>query len=142
MARRVLVDTGPIVALLDRRDTHHAWAKSELANLRDPLLTCEAVFSEVFFLLSRIRGGNGLLLGLLRQELVRADPDFSYSAHWKEILGHIERYASVPMSFADACLVTMTEIERDCFIFTTDRDFLTYKRNRRQPIPLISPFQN
>jgi predicted nucleic acid-binding protein len=52
----------------------------------------------------------------------------------------LERYANLPMSFADACLVRMSEIERDCIIFTTDRDFLTYRRNRRQAIPLISPF--
>ena len=140
MARRVFVDTGPIVALLDRRDTHHQWAKREVAKLRDPLLTCEAVLSEVFFLLSRVRGGNAVLIGLLRDELVRVAADFSYSDQWSEILDHIERYRGVPMSFADACLVRMSEIERDCLIFTTDRDFLTFKRNRRQPIPLISPF--
>jgi hypothetical protein len=51
----------------------------------------------------------------------------------------------VPMSFADACLVRMSEMERDTLIFTTNRDFLTYRRNpyrrnRRERIPLISPF--
>jgi predicted nucleic acid-binding protein len=60
--------------------------------------------------------------------------------HSAEILDRLERHSSVPMSFADACLVRMSEIERDCLVFTTDRDFLTYKRNRRQSIPLISPF--
>jgi uncharacterized protein len=140
MARRVFVDTGPIVALLDRRDSHHEWAKAEIAKLREPLVTCEAVLSEVFFLLSRVRGGSAVLIGLLRDELVRVAANFSYREHWVEILDHLERYTSTPMSFADACLVRMSEIERDCFIFTTDRDFLTYRRNRRQHIPLISPF--
>jgi predicted nucleic acid-binding protein len=140
MARRVFVDTGPIVALLDRRDTHHEWAKREIAHLREPLLTCEAVVSEVFFLLSRVRGGNATLIALLRDGLVRMAANFSYRDHAAEILDRLERYSSVPMSFADACLVRMSEIERDCLVFTTDRDFLTYKRNRRQSIPLISPF--
>jgi rRNA-processing protein FCF1 len=72
--------------------------------------------------------------------LVLASPNFSYADHSAEILRHLERYANLPMSFADACLVRMSEIERDCIIFTTDRDFLTYRRNRRQAIPLISPF--
>ncbi len=140
MARRVFVDTGPIVALLDRRDTHHEWAKREIAHLREPLLTCEAVVSEVFFLLSRVRGGNATLIALLRDGLVRMAANFSYRDHSAEILDRLERYSSVPMSFADACLVRISEIERDCLVFTTDRDFLIYKRNRRQSIPLISPF--
>ena len=140
MARRVLVDSGPLVALLDRRDVHHHWVQRELAHLHEPLLTCEAVLSEVFFLLSRVRGGTSLLIELLRDGLVAASPAFSYHEQSAELLRHLERYSSVPMSFADACLVRMSEIERDSIIFTTDRDFLTYRRNRRQPIPLISPF--
>jgi uncharacterized protein len=140
MARRVLVDSGPLVALLDRRDTHHGWVQRELANLREPLLTCEAVLSEVFFLLSRVRSGTRLLVSMLRDGLVSTSPSFSYVGESAEILRHLERYASVPMSFADACLLRMSELEQDSIIFTTDRDFLTYRRHRRQPIPLISPF--
>jgi len=140
MAGRVLVDSGPLVALLNRRDIHHAWAQRELVNLHEPLLTCEAVLSEVFCLLSRIRNSTSLLVALLRDGLVSTSSDFSYHAESTEILRHLERYSSVPMSFADACLVRMCEIERDFIVFTTDRDFLTYRRHRRQPIPLISPF--
>src|SRR6266480_2285377 len=140
MARRVLVDSGPLVALLDRRDIHHQWVQHELANLHDPLITCEAVLSEVFFLLSRIRGGTSIFTALLRDGLVSTGASFSYHDESAEILRQLERYDDVPMSFADACLVRMSELERDCIIFTTDRDFLTYRRNRRQAIPLICPF--
>ncbi len=140
MAPRVLVDAGPIAGLLDRRDTHHDWAKQQVAHLRHPLVTCEAVLSEAFFLLAGVRNGTSTLAGLLRDNLVRVDPDFSFYEHSDEILGNMERYKNVPMSFADACLVRMTEIERDSFVFTTDRDFLTYRRNRRERIPLIIPF--
>jgi predicted nucleic acid-binding protein len=140
MARHVLVDTGPIVALLDRRDTHHKWAKQEIARLHDPLLTCEAVISEVFFLLSRVHGGITLFAGLLRDGLVRVSTSFSFRDQQAHVLSYLERYGRVPMSFADACLVRMSEMDRDSIIFTTDRDFLTYRRNRRQAIPLINPF--
>jgi predicted nucleic acid-binding protein len=140
MARRVLVDSGPIVALLDRRETYHEWAKREVASLHEPLMTCEAVISEVFFLLSRVRGGTSVFIGLLHDGLVLASANFSYSEQSAEVLRHLQQYGDMPMSFADACLVRMSEIERDCTIFTTDRDFLTYRRNRRQHIPLISPF--
>jgi len=139
MARRVLVDTGPIAAFLDRRDTHHQWAKQQLAHLRHPLVTCEAVISEAFFLLASIRGRTSTLGALLKDQLVRVDPDFSFCEHSDEILDNMERYKNVPMSFADACLVRMSEIERDSLLFTTDRDFFTYRRNRRERIPLISP---
>jgi len=57
-----------------------------------------------------------------------------------EIFDNMERYKNVPTSFADACLVRMTEIERDSLVFTTDGDFLTYRRNRRERIPMISAF--
>lgn len=140
MAHRVLVDSGPIVALLDRRDAHHQWATRELANLREALLTCEAVISEVFFLLSRIRGGSSAFSALLHHDLILVSASFSYEAEADEILRLLERYGNVPMSFADACLVRMSEIDRDSIVFTTDRDFLTYRRNRRRAIPLISPF--
>ena len=139
MARRVLVDAGPIAALLDRRDTHHDWAKQQLAHLHQPLLTCEGVVSEVFFLLVRVRGGISTFAELLRHKLIRVDSEFSYCEHSTEILDNVERYKNVPMSFADACLVRMTEIDRDSLVFTTDRDFLTYRRNRRERIPLIAP---
>ena len=140
MARHVFVDSGPVVALLDRRDIHHQWVQHELASLHDPLITCEAVLSEVFFLLSRIRRGSAVFSALLRDRLISPSANFSYQEQSAQILRHLERYASIPMSFADACLVRMSEIERDSIIFTTNRDFLTYRRNRRQPIPLISPF--
>lgn len=140
MARRVLVDAGPIAAVLDRRDMHHVWAKQQVAQLHHSLVTCEAVISEAFFLLAPVRGGVSTLADLLRHELVRLDADFSFCEHSREILANMERYKNVPMSFADACLVRMTEIERDSLLFTTDRDFLTYRRNRRERIPLISPF--
>lgn len=139
MPRRVLVDSGPLVAVLNRRDSHHSWAKRELANLTDPLVTCEAVLSEAFFLLSRIRNGISTLIELLHEGLVFGDSNFSFAKEPGEILRHLEHYSAVPMSFADACLVRMCELE-DSIVFTTDRGFLIYRRHHRQPIPLISPF--
>ena len=107
MARRVLIDSGPIVALLDRRDVHHHWVQRELANLQEPLVTCEAVLSEVFFLVSRSRHGTSVLIALLRDRLISTTADFSYANESTEILRHLERYSNVPISFADACLVRM-----------------------------------
>lgn len=51
----------------------------------------------------------------------------------------IGRYADVPMSFADACLVRMSELLPKAQVWTTDSDFTIYRRDRRSLIPLISP---
>ncbi len=57
MKQKVIPDTGPLVAFLIRRDTYHDWAMRQLADIRQPLLTCEAVLSEACFLMRRHAGG-------------------------------------------------------------------------------------
>ena len=56
----VIVDTGPIVALLDADEAHHEWARTQFAALAAPLLTCEAVLSEASFLLQRAGADQSL----------------------------------------------------------------------------------
>lgn len=51
----------------------------------------------------------------------------------------LEKYAGVPMSFADACLVRMSETIADPVILTTDSDFRIYRRHSRQVVPSIVP---
>jgi predicted nucleic acid-binding protein len=133
----VLIDTGPIVALLIARDQHHAWAKSEWARLKPPILTCEAVLSEAHHIVRRLGGDPLVILEFVRRGLlevsIRAEPEI-------DALIELERsYADVPMSLADACLVRMSELSPRCRVMTTDSDFLRYRRNRRLVIPVICP---
>ena len=51
MSRGVIVDTGPLVAYLNKRDTWHGWAVAQLATIEPPIETCAAVISEATFLL-------------------------------------------------------------------------------------------
>ena len=51
----------------------------------------------------------------------------------------MQQYQSVPMSVADACLVRMSELDRNSSVLTLDPDFLIYRRNRSQNIPTIMP---
>ncbi len=51
----------------------------------------------------------------------------------------LEKYADVPMSFADACLVRMTETLNDPVLLTTDGDFRIYRRHGRQIVPCVLP---
>ena len=51
----------------------------------------------------------------------------------------LRKYRDLPATLADICLVRMSELQKDCVVFTLDRDFFVYRRNGRQVIPLLSP---
>lgn len=133
----VIVDTGPLVAFLRRDDAHHAWVTAQLASLDPPLITCEAVLSEAAFLLRRASHGADALLALVRRKLVRVP--FQLEPELPAIERLMTRYADVPMSLADACLVRMSETHAGSAVFTLDGDFRTYRRHGRNVIPLIAP---
>ncbi len=134
---RVVVDTGPLVALLNRRDRHHAWVRQVLDTIEPPIYTCEAVVSEACFLLGRLAGGQAALLQLLANDVVRID--FRLHTEIETVRGLMRKFATVPMSLADACLVRMSELDAQTTIVTLDSDFRVYRRNRRQVIPTIMP---
>ncbi|MBE7495007.1 MAG: PIN domain-containing protein [Verrucomicrobiaceae bacterium] len=138
MARTVLADTGAIVAALRSRDKHHAWARQQWSGLTEPCLTCEAVVSECFFLLEGAKEGKEKLSQLLERGVIRVAFDFADSK--QETLSLLRRYHDTPMSFADACLVRMSEMFAESQVFTTDSDFVVCRRFGRQVIPLIVPW--
>jgi Predicted nucleic acid-binding protein, contains PIN domain len=138
MARTILIDSGGIVAALHRRDQHHAWARAHFESFVAPCLTCEAVLSESFFLLQRARQATDALCALLERKIVSVE--YSLRAELAATLRLLRRYANVPMSFADACLVRMAEVFDDVAVFTTDSDFEIYRKHGRQVIPLITPY--
>ena len=137
MQRSVIVDMGVLIALIDRRDRHHAWAKEQVARIAPPLLTCEAVLSETWFLLQRVSNGREALLQLLDRGQVQSR--FDLNADMASVVALLKRYQSVPMSLADAELVRMAERWPDSLVFTLDSDFQIYRKHRDQPIPLIFP---
>jgi predicted nucleic acid-binding protein len=134
MAGSPLVDAGFMIAFLSRRDRHHAWAAAQARNVAPPWETCEAALSEAFHLLGP---GQAALTALLRREAVR--PAFELSDQLDRVLGLMQKYASVPMSLADACLVRMTEILPDPILLTTDGDFRVYRRHGRHVVPCVTP---
>ena len=135
MAASVLVDAGFVVALLSRRDAHHAWAAAQPARYPPPWRTCEAVLSEAFHLL----GANGVpsLVALLRRSSVVLS--FDLASHTEPVFRAMRKYADVPMSLADACLVRMTETLADPVVLTTDSDFRVYRRHGRNVVPFEMP---
>ena len=135
---KILLDSGPLVGYLSLTDAHHGWAVQVWEQLYDPLWTCEAVLSEVIFLLQ----SDGLpvqpLLELMERGVVKLH--FDLASHQADIWRLLRKYADQPMSLADACLVRMAELADSCQVFTTDRDFLVYRRHGRQVIPMLAPF--
>jgi uncharacterized protein len=135
MATSALVDAGFLVALLSRRDANHGWAAAQAPLLPPPWMTCEAVLSETAHLL----GGRGTksLASLLRRGALVCG--YRFADDMDAVLKLLEKYADVPMSFADACLVRMTETLNDPVLLTTDTDFRIYRRHGRQVVPCVLP---
>lgn len=137
MSRTVIVDAGPLVAYLDRSDQHHAWAAEQMRSFTEPLWTCEAVLSEAAYLLRRGRVDGDLLMAMMERGVLLLPLDLEKEAAAVRKLMH--RYADVPMSLADACLVRLSEVKASVQVFTTDSDFSIYRRLGRKPIPRIFP---
>ncbi len=135
---RAIVDTGPLVALLSARDTHHQWARSSFAAIAPPGITCEAVLAEAWHLLRGTARGQSALLELLAGGTLTIE--FGLMAELAAVRRLVSRYKDRPMSLADACMVRLAEIYDEASVITLDRDFAVYRKNGRQVIPLISPF--
>ena len=134
----VIVDTGPIVALLDADERHHQWALTQFESLNAPLLTCESVLSEACFLLRRIGADATVPVSLVRRGALKVvDAVARRSGRGGGSL--MRRYANVPMSLADACLVDILERTENGSIMTLDSDFRIYRQARRRVIPLLCP---
>jgi predicted nucleic acid-binding protein len=136
-APSLICDTGPLVAFLNRGDQYHGWAGEQFDHISQPLVTCEAVISEIVFLLE----SDGLPVDPLFEAIARGAVQVQFSAeeHWPDLRRLLNKYADLPMSFADACLVRMAELAGRCQVLTTDRHFRVYRRHGRDVIPLIAP---
>ena len=135
MASSALVDAGFLIALLNRRDANHRWAVAQAPRQPPPWLTCEAALSEALYVLGTV--GVPKLAALLRRGSVTCA--FRFGDDFEAVLRLLDKYADVPISFADACLVRMTETLNDPVLLTTDSDFRIYRRHGRQTIPCLLP---
>jgi predicted nucleic acid-binding protein len=131
-ASGVLLDTGPLVALLSRDDGSHALAARLFDACQPPLRTCEAVVAEACFLTRKVdRRGPAEIAALGRRGLFEVG--LSIDGHWASIEALSTKYADRPISLADACLIRLADVHGDPRILTFDTDFDVYRwgRNRK-----------
>jgi len=125
-AGRVLVDTGPLVAILDDKDARHRACVQALAALDGPLYTCWPVITEVAWLLRHSPGAVRQLLDSINTPFVELLP--LEGPEVRPIAELLEKYESIRPQLADAALVYLARRERIETIFTLDRrDFSIYR---------------
>jgi predicted nucleic acid-binding protein len=125
----ILVDTGPLVALFDRKDGHHARCAETLKGIREPLCTTVAVLSEAFHILEPQSIGSDRLREFISKGAMSVW-FFEYGSLVRAF-ELMELYADRPMDLADASLVVAAEVLETRKIFTIDRDdFATYRVRR------------
>ena len=135
--KRVIVDTGPLVAFLNKNDSYHEWAKTQFSIITPPFISCESVISEACFLLRHFSNGARNILEIIERELIVLPINLQTES--KSIKRLLEKYNNIPMSLADACLVRLSEQISESVICTIDSDFKIYRKNKRDIIPVIMP---
>ncbi|MGD0199318.1 MAG: PIN domain-containing protein [Bryobacteraceae bacterium] len=131
---KAIADTGFIVAFGNGHDRHHAWAVAVAGQIVEPLLTCDAVLAEAAFHLQ----STAYVLALVRDGMLRLA--FDSSRHLERLSELAARYADRQPDFADLCLIRMAELNPRHIVVTVDEeDFRVYRKNRRDPIAILSP---
>jgi len=135
--KKVIIDTGPIVAFLNASDQYHVWAITQFSRLSAPFYTCDAVIAETCHILRHYKQGVQNVLSMIDRELIQIP--FRLESEISNISTLMKKYHDIPMSLADACLVRMSEQISNSVICTLDSDFRIYRKEKRAVIPLIIP---
>lgn len=133
----VLLDTGPLVALLSKNDAEHARAERLFSECLPPFRCCEAVVAEACFLMRKVNAaGPAEVLALARKGVYEIS--LSLDDHWADIEALLTKYADRPISLADACLIRCAEMYQEARILTFDADFDVYRWARSKKFQLLS----
>ncbi|TMD11482.1 MAG: PIN domain-containing protein [Chloroflexi bacterium] len=132
----MLIDAGPLVAIVDRGEARHADCVAALSRLRGPLLTTWPAFTEAMYLLGDAGGWKAqqALWGMASEHVQVVDLDSPTVERARELMA---KYSNVPMSLADATLVAMAERRGIAKVFTLDSDFRIYRFRGRKTFELV-----
>lgn len=132
----ILVDTGPLVAVLSRRDRWHETCVGTLASLQGPVYSCWPVITEVAWLLRKEAGATQILLKRISEGAIKI---LAFADSEADLLSQImDKYRSLNPQLADVMLVYLAARESINTIFTLDRrDFSIYRLARGRPLNII-----
>lgn len=132
----ILIDAGPLVALVDADDQHHASCVAALKKLRDPLGTVWPAVTEAMYLLADVPAGQEAVWDMIARGAVELlHLDLTDTPRIRELM---LKYANRPMDLADAALVRVAERDAIRKVFTVDRkDFSVYRLHGRLRFTLI-----
>ena len=132
----VIIDTGPLVAILNRRDSQHTLCYGQSLELAPPFLTTWPVIAEAAWMLRHTTGGVSKLLGMISAGLLDCYPLDGDSASWMDAF--LKKYADQNPQLADASLMYVAERKQAEVIFTLDRrDFSIYRRSDNCPLSIL-----
>jgi len=135
----VLLDSGVIVALLDRSERFHQSCRVALEEAGGLLVTCEAVIAESCYLLRNVPGAPETVLANVEQGVFQVPFQLSRSA--AEVRRILRKYRDVPIDLADACLIRLADQVVTPDILTLDRDFKIYRWGKNRPFRFLVPLE-
>lgn len=131
----VLLDTGVIVALLDRNESTHEGCVDAVQQIQAPLLTCEAVIAESCYLLRNLAGASEAVIENIAAGMFQVAFQLSHeAASVKQVL---RKYRDRKIDLADACLIRLADMFETGDILTLDRDFTIYRWGRNKPFKVL-----
>jgi uncharacterized protein len=131
----VLLDTGVIVALLDRSEEAHRVCADAVQQLESPLLTCEAVIAESCYLLRNLSGASEAVIENIAAGIFQVA--FQLSQEATSVKQVLRKYRDRKIDLADACLVRLADMFETGDILTLDRDFTIYRWGKNKPFKML-----
>ena len=133
--KAALLDTGVIVALLDRDERHHLQCVEVVSDIVGPLVTCEAVIAEACYLMRRTHGAPEAIIKNVANGVFQTPVRLVDRAASIEKL--LRKYRDVPIDLADASLVDLADQIDTGQILTLDSDFEVYRWRSRRKFELL-----
>ncbi len=127
----VLLDTGAIVALLDRSEKFHQACAQAVQELEAPLITCEAVIAESCYLLRNLPGAPEAVIENVAAGVFQIS--FQLSREAVGVKQVLRKYGDRKIDLADACLIRLADDFETADILTLDKDFAIYRWGKNKP---------
>lgn len=137
MAATTLVDTGPLVALVDKNQSSHKRSVEAHESLSAPLVTTWPCLTEAMYFLEGLGGwkSQNILWDFIDRHGVELHTSIETEVERIRIL--MEKYRDLPMDLADASLVATAETRQLRRIFTLDSDFRVYRAHDKEPFEVV-----